>query len=185
MSPVQARSARSIDDILAAARHRFGENGYHATSIDDIAADVGRTKGAIYHHYPDKQALFRRVFQDEQRAIAEAVAGVGDLRGGVAKYLRTIASSPASARITLVDGPGVLGWQAWRTCDDGPFRSMLRAALSAQAGVADRYDVDRLAELLLGAITEAALHVATAPAPTSVARRYGAQLDLMIDAIVG
>lgn len=76
-------------------------------------------------------------------------------------YLRTIASTPRSARITLIDAPVVLGWTVWRTCDDGPFRSMVRASLSTYEGLGAHYDLDKLTELLLGAITEAAEQVAT------------------------
>lgn len=187
MSPVQARSIRAVEEILDAARERFGRVGYGATSVEDIAADAGRTKGSVYHHFADKHALFEQVFLREQRRIAAEVAGAGDLRGGVAAYLRTIAGAPQSARITLVDGPVVLGWAAWRSCDDGPFRSMLRASLEPFGPRSDLGDLDALTDLLLGAVTEAAVHVAQAPrseaAPT--ARRYGAQLDRVLVAALG
>ena len=62
MSPAQSRSAESIDHLVAAARRRFGQFGYEGTSIDDIARAAGRTKGAVYHHFPDKRALFERAF---------------------------------------------------------------------------------------------------------------------------
>jgi AcrR family transcriptional regulator len=173
-----------VADILAAARRRCGDAGYEATTIDQIAADAGRTKGAVYHHFADKRELFQRAFVAEQRSIASAVARAGDLRGGVSAYLSTIAGSPGSARVTLIDGPIVLGWKEWRSCDEGPFRSMLRASLDAYDGLGDRYDLDQLTELLLGAITEAAEHVATSPHPKPTARSYAAQLDRLIAAIV-
>ena len=185
MSAAQARSAQVVADIVDAARRRFGTIGYDATSIDDIAADAGRTKGAVYHHFTDKRDLFQRAFVAEQRHLAGIVARGGDLPRGVSVYLRTIATSPGSARITLIEGPVVLGWTAWRSCDDGPFRSMLRASLATYEGLGDRYDLDQLTELLLGAITEAAEHVATSAHPTKTARSYAAQLERMIGAITG
>lgn len=184
MSPSHNRSGQVVADIVAAARERFGTYGYEATSIDQIAADAGRTKGTIYHHFVNKPDLFQQAFMAEQRHIATAVARAGDLPRGVSTYLRAIAGAPGSARITLIDGPVVLGWSAWRSCDDGPFRSMLRVSLTSYGGLGSRYDLDQLTELLLGAITEAALHIATSKQPSRAARSYATQLERMITAIV-
>ena len=183
MSPRHAASAQVVADIVEAACRRFGEHGYDATSIDQIAADAGRTKGAVYHHFEDKRDLFQQAFTAEQRRLAAAVARAGDLPGGVTTYLRAIARSPSAARLTLIDGPVVLGWAAWRACDGGPFRAMVRASLDAYDGLGDRYDLDKLTELLLGAITEAAEHVATSPRPGPTARSYATQLERLIGAI--
>jgi AcrR family transcriptional regulator len=185
MTPRHARSDQVVNDIVAAARQRFGVSGYEATSIDEIAADAGRTKGAVYHHFADKRDLFQRAFVAEQRQIASIVARAADLPRGVAAYLRTIANAPGSARITLIDGPVVLGWATWRSCDDGPFRSMVRASLATYEGLDERHDLEVLTELLLGAITEAAEHVATSPRPRPAAKRYASELEHMIDAVVG
>ena len=180
----QARSETSVADITRAAAVRFGDQGYDVTSIDEIAADAGRTKGAVYHHFPDKRALFEHVFAVEQREIADIVARSNTLADGVDAYLRTIATRWRAARITLIEAPQVLGWERWRSCDDGPFRSMLRRSLDIDARLGDRYDLDVLTELLLGAVTEAAQHVASVPAPARTARRYGAQLRTMITCIL-
>jgi AcrR family transcriptional regulator len=205
---LQQRSRRATAEIVEAARRRFGASGYAATSIDDIAADTGRTKGTVYHHFRDKRELFREVFVTEQRhladvivgratapspsAEAEAGAGAGGteaLGDGIATYLSAIARSPTAARITLIDAPTVLGWQEWRSCGDGPFRSLLRTALGAvdraAAGrLAERYDLDLLTELLLGAITEAAYNTSTDPHPRRAANRYATQLRHLVDGLV-
>lgn len=184
MSGTQSRSVQAVTAITSAARARFGEFGYEATSIDDIAADADRTKGAVYHHFPDKRALFDHVLAVEQREIAGRVARSTTFAGGVATYLRTIATSPGAARITLIDGPSVLGWERWRSCDDGRFRSMLRHSLHGHGQLADGYDLELLTELLLGAVTEAAHHVAASVTPAKTARRYTAQLRTLIAGIV-
>ena len=93
MSPRHAASAQVVADIVEAACRRFGEHGYDATSIDQVAADAGRTKGAVYHHFEDKRDLFQQAFTAEQRRLAAAVARAGDLPGGVTTYLRAIARS--------------------------------------------------------------------------------------------
>ena len=58
-----------------------------------------------------------------------------------------------------------------------------RRWLDAYDGLGDRYDLDKLTELLLGAITEAAEHVATSPRPGPTARSYATQLERLIGAI--
>ena len=178
------RSVKAVAEIVQAARTSFGDHGYEATSIDAIATAAGRTKGAVYHHFPDKLALFEHVFAVEQREIAAIVARASTLSDGVTAYLRTIATRQRAARITLIDGPQVLGWARWRACDDGPFRSMLRRSLDAYPSLGDRYDPDLLTEVLLGAVTEAAQHVATSPHRTTAARRYSTQLRMVIDSLI-
>src|SRR5690348_17964621 len=64
------RSAATIADILAAARKLFAGEGFDGTSIDDIAAKAGVAKGAVYHHFDSKEAIFTRVLEDVQAEIA-------------------------------------------------------------------------------------------------------------------
>ena len=183
MSP-QARSVAAIAEIADAARRRFGEQGYDATSIDEIAADAGRTKGAVYHHFPDKRALFDHVLAIEQREIAEIVARSSTLPDGVDAYLRTIATRPGAARIMLTDGPTVLGWDRWRACDGGPFRSMMRASLDAYGSLATRHDLDLLTEVLLGAVTEAAQQVVASSDRPASARGFAAELRVILESLL-
>jgi AcrR family transcriptional regulator len=192
---LQLRSERAVSDIVVAARERFGTEGYAATSVDDIAADAGRTKGAVYHHFRDKADLFARVFTAEQWRIAGAIAEatrspdpIAVLADGVADYLGLIARSPLSARITLIDGPGVLGWQEWRSCGDGPFRTMLRDAIGRaddDGQVSRRYSVDLLAELMLGAVTEAAHNVANSPDPLREVGPYQDHVRRLVRDLIG
>ncbi len=56
--------------MLAAARSSFGKKGYTQTSVDEIAAEARVTKGAVYHPFADKEALFRAVHAEVE---AEAV----------------------------------------------------------------------------------------------------------------
>ncbi|MDQ2729433.1 MAG: TetR family transcriptional regulator, partial [Actinomycetota bacterium] len=68
----QAGATRAA--LIGAATARFGVNGYRATTLDGVAADVGVTKGAAYHHFADKKALFSEVFMAVQRRLVIAVA---------------------------------------------------------------------------------------------------------------
>ena len=102
--------------IVAAARELFGEHGYDGTSIDAILRATGMARGALYHHFPNKEALFDAVLDAEIAAVATASArrgpAAGDpvesLRAGCSSWLRS-ALDPAVQRITLIDPPAVVG----------------------------------------------------------------------------
>ncbi|WP_367178621.1 helix-turn-helix domain-containing protein [Devosia sp.] len=59
--------------LIAAARRQFAENGYAATNTPAIAAEAGVTRGALYHHFADKQALFEAVVEEEHALLALAI----------------------------------------------------------------------------------------------------------------
>jgi len=56
------RAALTRSDLLEAAEARFLHDGYHATTLDDIADDAGYTKGAVYSAYQSKAGLFLALF---------------------------------------------------------------------------------------------------------------------------
>lgn len=130
------RAQRTREQVLAAARGLFAERGYHATGTTDIVEAAGAgTRGALYHHFADKQALFRAVFEqvelDRFEKTGAAVAGDTGLEilvAGLGAFLD--ASIEGEIRqILLIDGPAVLGWEAWREIEErfglGAIRSML------------------------------------------------------------
>jgi len=102
--------------VLGAARSTFGRKGYTQTSIDEIAAAARVTKGAVYHHFAGKKALFRAVYAEVEAEAQARTAGAVDPGGspidqivaGVNAYL-DVALDEEIQRITLVDGPAVLG----------------------------------------------------------------------------
>ena len=116
----QAEETRAA--ILAAARKRFGREGFNA-SLASIVSDAGVTKGALFHHFPNKLALFREVWTDLQRsmheeALAEAFSRSGaddpyvQFLAGARVYLNW-AARPEYFKIVLHEGPVVLGVQGW------------------------------------------------------------------------
>lgn len=178
--PRQRRSEETVEAITASAREKFGREGFSAVNLESVAAACGRTKGAVYHHFATKEVLFEEVFRREQRRLAHDVVAatastdpVDSFGKGIGHYLSIVAGDPIAARITLLDAPSVLGWVQWRTCDGGPFRRLCHAALD-QVVQAGRLRSDQapelLADVLLGAITEGALIVATATDPPAAAR---------------
>jgi AcrR family transcriptional regulator len=178
-------SAETRASLLAAARHAFEREGYDGVSIEGIASAARVTKGAVYHHYKDKRALFEAVFEIVERELVEAIERVafdqptpfdGVLLG--CEAFLDIVLEEGIARVVLIDGPRVLGWKAWRQIDaDTGGRSLrqgLEAAMKARQIV--RLDTDALANLISGALNEAALMCVEAPA--SLKRREAVNKSL-------
>jgi len=152
--------------ILSAAADLFGSHGFAATSVDQIATAAGVAKGAIYHHFPTKEAVFEAVFEDASERLARDVMtasrGARDVLVsiglGTAAYFEACSQGP-NGRIILGDGPKVLGWERWREIDSRYFGALIPRALGAamDQGVIARQPVEPLGRLLLGAVTEAAV----------------------------
>src|SRR3954463_15849475 len=113
----QEKAEETRRRVVAAARRLFSEQGYFSTGTTEIvhAADVG-TRGALYHHFADKQALFEAVFEEVELDLAakaavtiSATTGFERLRHGLHAFLDA-SLEPEVRRIILVDGPAVLGW---------------------------------------------------------------------------
>jgi AcrR family transcriptional regulator len=176
--------------IVAGARRLFGAQGYDATSIEAILGAAGVARGALYHHFPTKEALFDAVLDEEiarvaaaaTKAALEARDPVESLRAGCATWLDA-ALDPAVQRITLIDAPAVVGWSRWRRLDEqhtlGGLRSNLRHL--AREGRVPTEQVDVLANMLLAAVSEAALMIATADDQRAALRTALAALDTLLD----
>lgn len=168
---VAERAEATREALLRAARRLFVERGYHATGTEEIVAAAGvGTRGALYHHFSGKEALFEAVFERVEEDLLAGAAGrpadgsaIDLLRSGLLGFLDA-SLTPEVQRIILVDGPAVLGWARWRAMEEryglGAIRDLLRAAVAGSARP-DR-PVDALAHILLAAIDEAALFIANA-----------------------
>jgi AcrR family transcriptional regulator len=183
----QAESTRQR--VLATARRLFTEQGYFATGTSEIveAAGVG-TRGALYHHFADKKALFRAVFEAVEADLG-ATAGVA-LSGttwferlGQALHAFLDASlEPEVRRIILIDGPAVLGWDVWREIEAqnglGAIEYMLNEG--ARDGSISVGDSAALAHLLLSVVDEAALFIAHADKTKQARAEAGGALDSLL-----
>jgi len=187
----QERREATIASILDVARGAFGKRGFAATTIDSIAEDCGIAKGAVYHHFASKQALFAAVMEAVQADIARAPIPPRDARltdpldqiaAGVLRYL-IATSEPAIRRILLIDGPAVVGWQKWREIDARIFAAAAKPAFERALGAASAAQLDAIVHLVMGSVTEAALVCATSSRPTAQARAFVAELRAMLDGL--
>ena len=157
--------------------------------VEAFVATAGVTRGALYHHFKDKQDLFRSVFLAlEERimaSIAERAAAAPDpydaLGIGAHAFLDACLQ-PEVQRIVLVDAPAVLGWEEWREIDARYGLGMVRMSLQAamDAGRIARQPVETLSHLLLGALNEAALYIARAQDRGAARREVGEVIDRML-----
>jgi AcrR family transcriptional regulator len=155
----EATAARVLDT----ARALFVARGYADVGLEEVAAEAGVTRGAVYHHYRNKKSLFEAVLAAVQAEVGAAieVAAVGDPREQLERGCRAFlaaAVAPEVRRILLVDAPAVLGWAAWREHDAAGTRLLAEGV--AAAGLAPAFT-----PLLNGALNEAALWIAASDDP--------------------
>lgn len=178
--------------LLDAARRLFGRDGYAATSVHAIVEAADVTKGAFYHHFDGKQAIFLQVFEEVQREIgrrafvvhldSERIGADGSTRSrvrdlsaetndqvwahllqGCQTYLQ-LHTDPAVQRIVLIDGPAVLPWTQQNRVRSEHGTVLLRAGL--RRAIARRIvrplPLQLLATMLAGSLNEACIAIANA-----------------------
>lgn len=162
------RSETTRAELVAAARKLFVERGYAETGTPDIVTAAGMTRGALYHHFADKQALFRAVAEAEAKAVADEIEKAAPpslfardalLAGGEA-YLAAMAE-PGRTRLLLLDGPAVLGRAGMDEIDDRHGNRTLREGLAAamRAGEMPKLPLDTLTAQLGALFDRAALAI--------------------------
>ena len=160
--------------LVAAGRRLFGENGFRATSVEDLASEARLTTGALYHHFPTKTALFEAVFMQahtdlmtaSKKAAQGASDGVDELARGFDAFLDGVLQ-PHLQRILIVDGPAVLGLARYTELDEQYAHAVIVHALTAaaEAGTITVEDPETATRLLLGALTRGAMLIANSPDP--------------------
>jgi AcrR family transcriptional regulator len=169
-----AQRAATSAALVAVARACFAQQGYSQTAMEEIVQRAGVTRGALYHNFGGKEGLFAAVVREVQRSIAERVELAAQEQGDpwaqlLAGCRAFLAASlePEVQQIILLDGPAVLGWEAWRQIDlEYSFRLLLEGLQTlARAGLLATPSVEGLAYMLSGAMNEAALWIARAPVP--------------------
>jgi AcrR family transcriptional regulator len=190
-----ARSEQTRATLVAAARELFSERGYADVSVEEVVRRAGVTRGALYHQFPGgKVDLFAAVFdaveEEVMAGIAETLAEAGaedtmaGLRAGIDATL-ALALDPKLVRLTILDAPNVLGWEAWRAAGERYGLGLVRAGLGAamEDGSIARAPLDPLAQLLLASIEEAIVYVARANDQDSAHADARAALHRLLDGL--
>lgn len=110
--------------LLEDATALFAAGGYAGTSLEDVASASRVTRGAVYHHFASKQALFEAVLEaQEDRAIAQVTAAstAADPWDAAMQALDAFlrqCCDPVYGRLVWLEGPSALGWHRWRECEE-------------------------------------------------------------------
>jgi len=164
--------------LLDCAAAAFEDQGYAAASLEDIAGAARLTKGAVYHHFRNKQDLFRAVFDEEWAQLATSLRSAAGqapdawqrLLTGIRMFLDACLD-PRFRRIALEEAPAALGWHTWRQIESQRVQ-LVSQPLSelVHAGTLSPQPLDLLARVVLAMAGEAGRAIADAP-DANVARR--------------
>jgi AcrR family transcriptional regulator len=152
----------------------FTKRGYAGTSLDEVTKRARVTKGALYHHFSGKQALFEAAFDAVENKfmsrLSEIVSAPGDpwdtAIAGLRAYVR-VCLEPSYQRIVIHEAPVVMGWERWREAEEHFSYGLLRTAIEllVDSGEIDDVPVETTARLLFGALSAGASTIAAASDP--------------------
>jgi AcrR family transcriptional regulator len=186
-------STGAREALVAAAHELFVERDYDEVSTDEILTRSGVSRGAMYHHFPTKLDLFRAVFEaSEQRAlglVADQLVSATDpfaaLLLGAKAYLRLAETDQDLRRIGLTQSRAVLGWSGWHEAATNLGIGVVRAIVSSaiEAGQISPRDSETTAQILLGALIEAAMLIVVAEDPAIARERSEAVIVELIEGL--
>jgi AcrR family transcriptional regulator len=184
VAPGTSRRAAHVRDtrraLLDTARRLFTRDGFQTTRTEEIVQQAGLTRGALYHHFRDKEDLFRAVHEEVlgevapslwHRSADRAASAWSLFRANSEIYLDAASTNEAYRQIVLIDGPAVLGWQYLSERGDGPTQIIadyLRDAVGE--GVLESQPIEPLAHLLAALGVGSAMFVAHADDPAEARR---------------
>ena len=191
VKPLRVRQAEATRNLLiAVARDNFTEHGYAATSIDDIIQRAGVARGALYHHFAGKEALFRAVYETVEGEVVSRVMDAAAsesspwdaVRAGLSAFLDACLE-PGFRRIVVLDSVSVLQAQVLEVGIDPVELPMLRAVLTPLLGTTTfgGTAIDALTYVALGGLYGAALYIARAADPPSAR----IEVDRVLDTLIG
>ena len=188
------RSASTRAALIEAGRRLFAEHGFAGVGTEAIVAEAQVSRGALYHHYADKTALFDDVFQvverDAAQRLAESAARNGDddartvMQRALDEWFEAC-DDPEVYRILLIDAPSVLGWSRFRELCLHHVLGLIESLL--EVGMADgtftRQPVRPLAHVLIAAADEAALYIVGSDDPATAKAEMRAVVGRLFDAL--
>ncbi|HEV3472654.1 MAG TPA: TetR family transcriptional regulator [Actinomycetota bacterium] len=178
--------------MVNAARELFAQKGFAATSIEDIVQAAGVTRGAMYHHFQSKEELFEAVFEREEKLLTERVQQAAakkkgawnQLKAGCDEFL-SACTEPDKQQIALIDAPAVLGPRRLDEIQRPQSLKMLTHAIekAIEQGVLRKRPPLPLAQLIFGALCQAAMVTARSEDVPTTARQMRRELQAMLDAL--
>jgi len=189
MSRRQEYSSSTRRALLDKAAGLFADRGYAGTSLDEVVAAARVTKGALYHHFQGKLALFQAVFDRcESNAVKRITSDVRRKKDPWDKAVTAVASflevcqEPAYRRIVMQEGPVVLGFDRWRESEE---RSTYGLVHDLVHRVLRQYDIEgtlltTFTRIFYGAMSSAGIVVSEAEDPERSSREVSTVISLML-----
>lgn len=187
-SHYSSSTKRTLIDV---AEQLLTEHGYAATSLDAVVAGAEVTKGALYHHFTGKQAVFEAVFErveaDAANRIGNAVKGHRDpwdkAHAGLRAFIE-VAQQASYRRIVIQDGPAVLGYEKFREQEERStfaiVLELVRSILAAGDWELDEHLLHTFARVFFGAMSSAGQTVSTADDPVLEGERVEAAIGFIL-----
>ncbi|MEQ1786794.1 MAG: helix-turn-helix domain-containing protein [Acidimicrobiales bacterium] len=181
--------------LVAAARELFGEHGYGPTSVDEIVRRAGVTKGALYHHFRDKDDLFRAVVEDVKRDVTDVVGAAFLTATAENETMESLVLGcqafidahldPAVQRISIMDARSVLDATTRRALDGRYEVAVIRGAFrrAMRLGAVEPQPLVPLAHMMAGALAEACAYIAEADDPSLARTEAHAVIVRLLDGL--
>lgn len=154
--------------LLEKATELFAERGYADTSLESVASASQVTRGAVYHHFASKQALFEVVLDQQESAVIEEIMATADATDPWEMAMLAIETfldkccDPTYGRLVWLEGPTTLGWHRWRECEEKYFLGLVEkfARILVDTGYLDPVGLDSTVRFIFWVIGGAGLALA-------------------------
>jgi AcrR family transcriptional regulator len=176
--------------LLDSATTLFTDHGYAGTSLDEVVAAARVTKGALYHHFPSKLALFENVFlrvqEETTTEISRAINTSKDpwerAQTGLEKFLE-VCRQPEFRRICMQEGPVALGHERWQEAEKassyGIVQGIVEELLADLGSGADQLG-EAFTAVFYGAIRSASEYVSDAEDPDAASDDVQATIGALL-----
>lgn len=175
MSSVKSRreqySQATRAAILDAATRRFAELGYAGTALEDVAADIQATRGAVYHHFTSKKALFEAVFDQLETEVVARSSAAADAApdpwqaafAALDTFLEDCCD-PVYGTVVWQEAPLALGWHRWRECEEKYAYGLIERLVGAlmDNGILERQPLEPATRITFSMLGAAGLALAEA-----------------------
>jgi AcrR family transcriptional regulator len=194
MTTQAEKAASTRAKIIAVARRLFATRGYTGTSTEAVLEESQVSRGALYHHFENKEALFAAVMEAVEADItAETAKARGSVTDPVEALRRAfnafldLASETEVRQIVLMDAHSVLGWQKWREIEERYGLGGLKLAMKAIAatGRIPEDMVDTFAHILLASLIETAFLVARSADSRAATKTGRKAMKELLERLVG
>ncbi|HEM3638506.1 TPA: TetR/AcrR family transcriptional regulator [Streptococcus suis] len=168
MNKNELATRKTRQEIIDISRKKFKTKGYFNTSLQEIAQEIGLTRGALYHNFSNKKEIFFEIIKEiqaeigdyvEMKAIEQEDPWQQLIKGCIAFVEKAV--NKDIARIMIIDGPSVITWEEWKNLDAENSESHLKTQLAflRENYIIKNFDIDYLTSYISGGLNEIAMYI--------------------------